>query len=98
MGINIPTGNTRKIEDLDRLIEGRWALINRLFEDVEALVQERDALAGHNSGFLNRLFGRRQQAPAPVGDTKVRRPEVRRPSSAKSAGRGRSIGGIRAAS
>lgn len=98
MGIDRPTGNTRKLEDLDRLIEGRWSLINRLFEDVEELVEERDQLAGRNTGFLDRLFGRRQQAPAPVGDTTVRRPEVRRPSSAKSADRMRRGDGIRAVS
>ena len=87
MGIDTPTGNTRRLEELDRLIEGRWTLINRLFEDVEVLVEERNRLTGHNSGFLDRLFGRRQQAPAPVGNTTVRRPDIRRPSSAKSADR-----------
>lgn len=98
MGIDTPTGNTHRLEELDRLIEGRWALINRLFEDVEELVEERNCLTGRNSGILNRLFGRRRQAPAPVGSTMVRRPEVRRPSSAKSADRRQNIDGIRAAS
>jgi hypothetical protein len=85
MGIDTAAGDTQKLEELDRLIEGRWALINRLFEDVEELVEERDQLVGRNTGLLDRLFGRRQQAPAPAGNTTVRRPEVRRPSSAKSA-------------
>ncbi len=98
MGIDTPTGNTRKLEELDKLIEGRWALINRLFVDVEELVEERDRLAGRNTGLLDRLFGRRQQAPAPVGNTTVRRPEVRRPSSSKSADRVRRSGNIRAVS
>lgn len=98
MGIDRPTGNTRKLEELDRLIEGRWALINRLFEDVEELVDERDRLAGRNTGLLDRLFGRRQQAPAPVGNTTVRRPEVRRPAAAKSGDRRRQAGNIRVVS
>lgn len=99
MGIDTPTGNTRKLEELDRQIEGRWALINRLFEDVEELVEERNLLTGRNTGILDRLFGRREHAPAPVGKTIVRRPEIRRPSSSKSsADRRRNIGGIRAVS
>ena len=98
MGIDRPTGNTRKLEELDRLIEGRWALINRLFEDVEELVDERDRLAGRNTGLLHRLFGRRQFAPAPVGNATVRRPEVRRQPAAHSTDRGRQGGNIRAVS
>ena len=82
MGIDTPTGNSRKLAELDKQIEGRWALINRLFEDVEELVEERDRLAGRNTGFFDRLFGRRHQAPAPAGSTTVRRPEVLRGSRA----------------
>jgi len=73
MGINRPTGDDRRLEELDKLIEGRWTLINRLFEDVEELVDERDRLAGRNTGFIDRLFGRRHQAPVPTSTTMVRR-------------------------
>lgn len=73
MGINRPTGEDRRLEELDKLIEGRWTLINRLFEDVEELVDERDRLAGRNTGFIDRLFGRRHQAPVPTSTTMVRR-------------------------
>ena len=96
MGIDTPTGNSRRLAELDKQIEGRWALINRLFEDVEELVEERDRLAGRNTGFLDRLFGRRHSAPAPMGTTTVRRPEVLRgPSASDRDHRG---GGMRAAS
>ena len=94
MGIDTPTGNSRRLAELDKQIEGRWALINRLFEDVEELIDERDRLAGRNTGFLDRLFGRRHQAPAPAGTTTVRRPEVLRGTS----GRSRGSDGMRAAS
>lgn len=97
MGIDTPTGNSRRLAELDKQIEGRWALINRLFEDVEELVEERDRLAGRNSGLLDRLFGRRHQAPAPMGTTTVRRPEVLRGSPATGRNR-RGEGGMRAAS
>ena len=94
MGIDTPTGNSRRLAELDKQIEGRWALINRLFEDVEELVEERDRLAGRNTGLLDRLFGRRIQAPAPSGTTTVRRPEVLRGTSR----RNRRPDGMRAAS
>ncbi len=76
MGIDTPTGNSRRLAELDKQIEGRWALINRLFEDVEELIDERDRLRGRNTGLLDRLFRRRHQAPAPAGTTTVRRPGV----------------------
>lgn len=97
MGIDTPTGDTRRLEELDRLIEGRWALINRLFEDVEALVDERDRLTGRHGGLLGRLFGRRHLAPAPAGATLVRRPEIRR-GPANGADRSRPVGTFRAVS
>ena len=92
MGINRPTGEDRRLEELDKLIEGRWTLINRLFEDVEELVDERDRLAGRNTSFIHRLFGRRHQAPVPTSTTKVRRG-----LADKSDGAGRN-GSMRAAS
>lgn len=78
MGIDTPTGNSRRLAELDKQIEGRWALINRLFEDVEELIDERNRLKGRGVGLLDRLFGRRQRAPAPAGTTTVRRPELLR--------------------
>ena len=90
MGIDTPTGDSRRLAELDKQIEGRWALINRLFEDVEELVEERDRLAGRNTGLLDRIFGRRHQAPAPSGST-----TVERPGASDSA---RQDGGLRAAS
>lgn len=64
MGIDRNTGKGRRIAELDRQIEGRWALINRLFEDVEQLVDERDAILGERPGMLARLFARRQAPSA----------------------------------
>ena len=73
MGIDSPTPDTGRLAEIERQIEGRWALINRLFDDVEQLVEERDRLAGRSYGLLDRLFGRRLHAPAPAGMTRVRR-------------------------
>ena len=70
--------------------------LDRLFEDVEELIDERDRLSGRGSGFLDRLFGRRHSAPAPLGTTRVRRPEVLR--GAPASDRDRRNGGMRAAS
>ena len=46
MGINKPTGELHRLEELDKMSEGRWTLIHRPFEDVEALGGEGDRLAG----------------------------------------------------
>ena len=71
MGVNGRSGSDRRVAELDRQIEGRWALINQLFEDVEQLVDERDGLlpqasegrAAGRPGMLARLVPRRR-APA----------------------------------
>lgn len=57
-----------RVAAVNRMIDGRLELINRLFDDVRALTEERDRLAGRNevrnerAGLLSRLIDR---TPAP---------------------------------
>lgn len=48
-----------RLATVDRMIEGRMELIDRLFEDVRELSEERARIAGRRVGFFSRLFDRR---------------------------------------
>ena len=75
MGENSQVRVARKVADLDRMIEGRYNLINRLFADIAQLVAERDEIAGDETGAFGKLFGTDLAAKAAM--QKVReRPRV----------------------
>lgn len=41
---------------VERMIKGRMELINRLFDDVRELTEERDRISGRRSGLVARFF------------------------------------------
>ncbi len=73
MGGNIQVPVAREVAELDRMIEGRFNLINRLFADIQELVAERDRIVGGKPETTAKLFGRRL-APIPAVTFKVRPP------------------------
>ena len=57
----------QNVADLNRMIEGRFNLINQLFADIEELVAERDRITGHKTGTFGKLFGAQSAANAAAG-------------------------------
>ena len=55
----------QKVADVNRMIEGRFNLINRT--DIEELVAERDRITGHKTGTFGKLFGAQSAANAAAG-------------------------------
>lgn len=65
MGEELQVRIAQKVANVNRMIEGRFNLINRT--DIEELVAERDRITGHKTGTFGKLFGAQSAANAAAG-------------------------------